>query len=157
MAVLKKNNKIKALGGTLLAAVALSSGFIYFTQREVVIAKLPEPYVLFASSSKAEGPMPSPFAGSAGVLVLPGQVPAFPLPPSVPSMPGAIGQNGSAFTVVGVLPPNIAIVKEGSSIKTVKVGDKLTLGQIEGISKDGITVSGQFYALKTGGKENGKF
>ena len=56
------------------------------------------------------------------------------------------------LAVLGVIPPEVAIIKEGSRTNTVKVGQRTSLGRVQEITEDGVLIGGQYYKIVQGGK-----
>lgn len=76
-----------------------------------------------------------------------------PTPPSVPAMPtGPKGINNiihqDKLTVVGLLPPNIAIIQKSGKAITVKSGQKSEYGYIGEITSNGVYIDGIFMKIE---------
>ena len=84
----------------------------------------------------------SPFKGIAAHPLLP----EAPVPPSVPGMPKAIGDD--KLTVLGLLPPDVCIIKKGSDTITARVGDDTKLGHVGDITNRGVYIDGTFIEIQ---------
>lgn len=76
-----------------------------------------------------------------------------PTPPSVPAMPtGPKGINNiitqDKLTVVGLLPPNIAIIQKGGKAITVKSGQTSEYGYVGEITSNGVYIDGTFMKIE---------
>lgn len=84
----------------------------------------------------------SPFKGIAAHPLLP----EAPVPPQVPGMPEAIGDD--KLTVLGLLPPDVCIIKKGSDTITARVGDDTKLGHVGDITNRGVYIDGTFIEIQ---------
>lgn len=75
-----------------------------------------------------------------------------PTPPAVPSMPAGKGINnivpGDKLRVVGLLPPNIAILQKSGKTLTVKSGQNSEYGYIGEITSNGVYIDGTFTQIE---------
>lgn len=77
-----------------------------------------------------------------------------PTPPEVPSMPN--GRHGvhnilsqdATLRVVGLLPPNIAIIQKSGKTITVRKGQDSEYGYIGEITKNGVYIDGTFIEIE---------
>jgi hypothetical protein len=164
---LSNKTRLCGLGGTALFSALVFSGAMYLCLPTVKLGNLPKPNTLYQMHQEVLEPTTSPFGNSlrAGSM---GQVPNMngstqtpPTAPSIPSLPvqpGMLpgtdrqGMNSSGLTVLGVLPPTVAILRDGGKTITVRVGDETSQGTVDSVTDEGVVVGEQFYGLKSGGK-----
>lgn len=84
----------------------------------------------------------SPFKGILTAPVLP----EAPVPPSVPGMPEIAA--GDKLVVLGVLPPDVCIIRKGADTVTARTGDDTKLGHIGNITPRGVYIDGNFIEIK---------
>ncbi|WP_455654329.1 hypothetical protein [Phascolarctobacterium sp.] len=99
---------------------------------------------VFASSS----PFPAKLDLSS-VPGMPGSEMIPPSPPIVPQMPRDpngpyTGGYDDTLRVVGVLPPDVAILQRSGKTVTVKLGKETPWGTLTSVSKSGVTVGGEW-------------
>ena len=97
--------------------------------------------VVTAMPSVPGSPMASNYTGS---------VPSVPVVPSMPGSPAGVaaGSVSDKLTVIGVLPPNVVILKKGTSTVTAKAGTNTSLGEVGRVTKNGAYINGSFVGLK---------
>lgn len=87
------------------------------------------------------------------VLGMPGSEmipPSAPIVPQMPSNPNApnVGGYDDTLRVVGVLPPDVAILQRSGKTVTAKLGTETPWGTLSSVSKAGVTVGGDWVAFK---------
>lgn len=77
-------------------------------------------------------------------------MPSMPTPPSVPSMPAPSGipNTGDQLTVIGLLPPDVCILRKGGITVTARSGSDTELGHVGSITDEGVYVDGQYLRIK---------
>lgn len=99
---------------------------------------------VFASSS--------PFPAKVDLASVPGMPgtemipPSAPIVPQMPSNPNApnVGGYDDTLRVVGVLPPDVAILQRSGKTVTAKLGTETPWGRLSSVSKSGVTVGGEW-------------
>lgn len=99
---------------------------------------------VFASSS--------PFPAKVDLTSVPGMPGSEMIPPSspiVPQMPSNlnapnVGGYDDTLRVVGVLPPDVAILQRSGKTVTAKLGTETPWGTLSSVSKSGVTVGGEW-------------
>lgn len=84
----------------------------------------------------------SPFKGTLTAPVLP----EAPVPPSVPGMPDIAAAD--KLVVLGVLPPDVCIIRKGADTVTARIGDDTKLGHIGNITPRGVYIDGNFIKIQ---------
>ena len=84
----------------------------------------------------------SPFKGIAAHPLLP----EAPVPPSVPGMPDIAA--GDKLVVLGVLPPDVCIIRKGADTVTARSGDDTKLGHVGNITSRGAYIDGNFIEIQ---------
>lgn len=73
-------------------------------------------------------------------------MPSIPVP-QVPSMPGQNGVANNVLECLGVLPPDICILRKNGETLTAKLNSDTKFGYVSNISSSGVTVDGKFINL----------
>lgn len=81
--------------------------------------------------------------GMSGPDMLPPSAPVVPAMPTNPNAPYAGGYDDT-LRVVGVLPPDVAILQRAGKTVTVKIGKETPWGTLTSVSKRGVTVGGEW-------------
>lgn len=85
---------------------------------------------------------PSPFGTSNNSKSVPGV-------PGVPEMPKELKTDSfENITVIGIIPPDIAIISDNGKTKTVKTGDTVAEKMIGPVSSEGVFINDIFVNLK---------
>lgn len=73
-----------------------------------------------------------------------------PNSPVVPPMPGNArgGGHDDVLRVIGILPPDVAILQCAGRTVTAKIGTQTPWGTLSSVSKAGVTVGGDWVAFK---------
>lgn len=99
---------------------------------------------VFASSSPFPAKLDlSSVPGMPGSEMIPPSAPIVPQMPSNPNAPYAGGYDDT-LRVVGVLPPDVAILQRSGKTVTVKLGKETPWGTLTSVSKSGVTVGGEW-------------
>lgn len=154
---------IKISLGTKFAGVSFSSALammvfgcmVYLTSPEIKPPANPSsidfstlplplgPQKAFAASSPFGNVLPQNAMDNAPVQA-PTYIPGSPMVPQMPDTPGAPARQSEVLSVIGVLPPDVVILKKGGQTITAKTGSKTDFGTIGTISKTGATVDGNW-------------
>lgn len=84
----------------------------------------------------------SPFKGTLTAPILP----EAPVPPLVPGMPDIAA--GDKLVVLGLLPPDVCIIRKGADTITARAGDDTKLGHIGNITPRGVYIDGNFTEIQ---------
>lgn len=82
--------------------------------------------------------------GMPGSAMLPPSAPVVPPMPGTPNVPAAAGGYDDTLRVVGVLPPDVAILQRSGQTVTAKIGSETPWGTLSSVSKNGATVGGEW-------------
>lgn len=69
-----------------------------------------------------------------------------PVPPSVPMMPDINTQE--KLVILGLLPPDVCIIRKGADTVTARSGDDTKLGHIGNITPHGVYIDGRFIEIQ---------
>lgn len=126
---------------TVIAAMA------YFgTRISLVTADVPSPQKIPAILNNLNAnpviSAPSPFGSLNNGKSVPGV-------PGVPEMPKDFKTDSfEDITVIGIIPPDVAIISDNGHIKTVRTGDTIAEKVVGPVSPDGIFINDIFVNLK---------
>lgn len=71
--------------------------------------------------------------------------PNAPVPPGIPDMPN--DYNNDKVVLLGVLPPDVCIIKKGHEVITAHSGEKTFIGVVTNITSQGIYLDGKFLKM----------
>lgn len=71
-----------------------------------------------------------------------------PVLPIIPDQELLEAEASGKMVVLGVIPPEIAIIKKGESTQTVRVGEETAYGTVEYVTRSGVAINGRFLSLK---------
>ena len=71
-----------------------------------------------------------------------------PVVPVMPDQELLEAEASGKMVVLGVIPPEIAIIKKGESTQTVRVGEETAYGTVEYVTRSGVAINGRFLSLK---------
>lgn len=130
---------------SVLSGAVVFGSLIYFSSPAEVKPN-PLPVLNFANTNLDTGSITgsSPFVLPAAPAM---ETPDMPVPPGVPSMPGA-GMQPDVLTVVGVLPPDVVILQKGGESLTARVGTETKWGTVNSVTSSGATIDGAFINIK---------
>lgn len=74
------------------------------------------------------------------------KIPSIPVP-QVPTMPGQNGGPSDLLECLGVLPPDLCILRKNGETITAKVYCKSKFGYVESVSPSGVKIDGNFINL----------
>lgn len=70
--------------------------------------------------------------------------------PVIPVLPEQelIDEATGRLVVLGVIPPDVAIIKKGDTMLTARVGEETAHGTIDYVTRSGVSINGRFINLK---------
>lgn len=130
------------LGLSAVSGIILGSFFLYIS-KPAESTSINLPVIDYDKVNTHKGGIilgQSPFKGSFVAPVLP----EAPVPPSVPNMPDL----NEKMVVLGVLPPDVCIIKKGTETVTARSGDDTKFGHIGAITSNGAYIDGSFIEIQ---------
>lgn len=141
-------NYISFFSSSALFGIAASVGLIFLTKP--IPPQVPVIPVIGYHNVQlfmnAIGTKIDPFAGPLVEMATAKKIsgPSFPKPPSLPSKPV---KTEPSFSVIGIMPPDTCILKNGSDIFTVSTGEKSAVGTIGKVTAEGVYVNGKLHKM----------
>ncbi len=71
-----------------------------------------------------------------------------PVLPVIPDQELIEAESSGRLMVLGVIPPEIAIIKKGDSTMTIRVGEETAYGTVDYVTRSGVSINGRFLSLK---------
>lgn len=130
------------LGLSAASGIILGSLFLYIS-KPVESTSINLPVIDYEKVNTHKGGIilgQSPFKNTFAAPVLP----EAPVPPSVPNMPDM----NEKMVVLGVLPPDVCIIKKGTETVTARSGDDTKFGHIGAITSHGAYIDGSFLEIQ---------
>lgn len=71
-----------------------------------------------------------------------------PVTPVMPNQELIEAEASGKLLVLGVIPPEIAIIKKGDAVQTIRVGEDNPHGTVDYVTRAGVSINGRFLSLK---------
>ena len=68
--------------------------------------------------------------------------------PVMPNQELIEAEASGKLLVLGVIPPEIAIIKKGDAVQTIRVGEDNPHGTVDYVTRSGVSINGRFLSLK---------